>query len=128
MARVTLGLAVLLAVAVGVARPPTASASRSQLSIMEDDHLVLYSGSAVRDATLDQMQRLGVTTLHVLVIWRHLEPSPGSYSGWEPYDGVVASAQARGIRVLFTPTGPIPDWASECGRKVARRWICSPRV
>src|SRR3954463_10984214 len=141
MARLSLAITLLLVVVAGAALPTAASASRSQLSIMEDDHLVLYSGPAVRDSTLDQMHRLGVTTLQVLVIWRHLAPSPrssthpvfdandpASYSGWEPYDGVVASAQARGIRVLFTPTGPIPDWASECGRKVSRRWVCSPRV
>jgi hypothetical protein len=131
----------LIVVAAGAGLPAAAQASRSQLSVMEDDHLVLWSGVAARERALDDMQRLGVTTLHVLVIWRRLAPSagsrtrpafdaadPASYSGWEPFDGVVQSAQARGIRILFTPTGPVPDWASECGPRAARRWICSPRV
>jgi hypothetical protein len=135
--RVALACALLLAGAAGAALPATASASRSQLSVMEDDHLVLYSGPAVRERALDEMQRLGVSTLHVLVIWRKLAPAaarpadpgdPASYSGWEPYDELVQSAQARGIGVLMTPTAPMPDWASECSSRVERRWICKPRV
>jgi hypothetical protein len=134
--RVALACALLLAGAAGAALPAAAQASRSQLSVMEDDHLVLYSGPAVRERALDQMQRLGVTTLHVLVIWRRLAPAtrpadatdPASYGGWDPYDELVQSAQARGIGVLMTPTAPMPDWASECGPRVARRWICKPRA
>jgi hypothetical protein len=141
MARVALVSASLLAAVGGAVLPAAAEASRTQLSVMEDDHLVLWSGAATRERALDQMQRLGVTTLHVLVIWRRLAPAvssrthpvfdatdPASYSGWEPYDGVVQSAQSRGIRVLLTPTGPTPDWASECGRRAPKRWICNPRV
>jgi hypothetical protein len=137
-------VAVRLLLLVGVAAlvlPGVAHASRSQLSVMEDDHLVLYSGPATRERALDQMQRLGVTTLHVLVVWRHLAPAagsrthpvfdatePASYSGWQPFDDLVASAQARGIQILFTPTSPIPDWASECPRTAPKRWLCSPHV
>ena len=131
----------LIVVAAGAGLPAAAQASRSQLSVMEDDHLVLWSGAVARERALDEMQRLGVTTLHVLVIWRRLAPAPGSrtrpafdaadpasYAGWEPFDEAVQGAQARGIRVLLTPTGPVPEWASECGSRAVRRWICSPRV
>src|SRR5215210_7158972 len=52
---------------------------------------------------------------------------PGSYTGWSPYDEAIASAQARGIRVLMTPTGPTPDWASQCAPKATNRWRCRPR-
>jgi hypothetical protein len=95
----------------------------------------------MRERALDQMQRLGVTTLHSLVVWRKLAPAPGartrpafdaadpaSYSGWQPYDDLIASAQARGIEVLLTLTAPMPNWASQCAAGAARRWICSPRV
>jgi len=119
---------------------PSALASRTQLSIMQDDRLVLASGPAVRERALDEMQHLGVTTLHMLVVWRRLAPAagsrtrpafdatdPASYTGWEPYDDAIASAQARGIRVLLTPTGPTPNWASECAPTVTNRWRCRPR-
>ncbi len=133
--------AVVVTVVLMLVAAPAALASRTQLSVMEDDHLLLYSGDATREAALDQMQRLGVTTVHALVIWRRLAPQPGSstrpafdaadpaaYAGWEPYDGLVEGALARGIKVLLTPTGPMPDWASQCGRGAARRWVCRPRV
>jgi hypothetical protein len=115
--------------------------STSQLSIMQDDRLVLWSGAAIRERALDQMQRLGVTTLHSLVVWRKLAPAPSSrsrpafdaadpasYSGWEPYDELIQSAQARGIDVLLTLTAPMPNWASQCPAGAARRWVCNPRV
>jgi hypothetical protein len=127
------------AAALGLAATP-ALASRSQLSVIEDDHLLLYSGDATREAALDQMQRLGVTTIHTVVIWRHLAPQPkslarpafdatdpASYGGWGPYDALVQGAQARGMQVLMTPSSPMPEWASQCGRAAARRWVCKPR-
>src|SRR4051794_41603643 len=133
VAGVAVAIALLLAA-------PSALASRTQLSIMQDDRLVLASGSAVRERALDQMQHLGVTTLHMLVVWRRLAPAvgsrtrpafdatdPGLYTGWARYDEAIASAQARGIRVLMTPTGPTPNWASECAPKATNRWRCRPR-
>jgi hypothetical protein len=134
--RVALACALLLPGAAGATLPSAARASRSQLSVMEDDRLVLDSGPDVRERALDQMQRLGVTTLHVLVIWRKLAPAarpadqtdPAAYSGWDAYDAAIQGAQARGMTVLLTPTGPVPDWASECGRRAERRWVCKPRV
>jgi hypothetical protein len=108
---------------------------------MQDDRLVLWSGADTRERALDQMQRLGVTMLHSLVVWRKLAPAPSartrpafdarnpaSYSGWEPYDELIASAQARGIDVLLTLTAPMPNWASQCPAGAARRWVCGPRV
>jgi hypothetical protein len=130
----------VVATALAVAATP-ALASSSQLSVMEDDHLLLYSGDATREAALDQMQRLGVTTIHSLVIWRHLAPQatsytrpafdasdPASYGGWGPYDALVQGARARGMQVLLTPTAPAPAWASQCRRAAARRWLCKPRA
>ena len=138
MARIAVAAVLAAALATGAA---PALASSTQLSIMEDDHLLLYSGDAARERTLDEMQRLGVTTIHALVIWRHLAPQPtafvrpafdasdpASYGGWGPYDALVQGAQARGIGVLLTPTSPIPEWASQCPRNVRRRWTCKPRT
>ena len=41
-------------------------------------------------------------------------------------DSFVAGAQARGMQVLLTPTGPIPAWASRCGGSLANRRVCKP--
>jgi hypothetical protein len=139
MARVICVL--LLGAAVAAWAPvPAAHASASQLSIMQDDRLLLWSGPDARDRALDQMQRLGVTTIHSLVVWRKLAPAPAqstrpafdatdpaSYGSWAPYDGLVAGAQARGMDVLFTITGPVPNWASQCGARAPKRWLCTPR-
>ena len=38
----------------------------------------------------------------------------------------MAGAQARGLQVLLTPTGPIPAWASRCGGSLANRRVCKP--
>jgi hypothetical protein len=138
MARIA---AVALVVTALATAAPTAFASSSQLSVMEDDHLLLYSDDATREAALDQMQRLGVTTIRTLVMWRHLAPQPtalkrpafdatdpASYGGWAPYDALVQGARARSMQVLMTPTSPVPAWASECGRSAPRRWVCKPRA
>src|SRR5213078_4527683 len=93
-----------------------------------------------RATALDEMQRLGVTTIHALVVWSRLVPTrdaytrpagfdatdPSGYVNWAAYDDLVRGAQARGIQVLFTPTGPAPQWASTCARNVKRRGRCKP--
>ncbi|MEA2425519.1 MAG: hypothetical protein QOH13_1929 [Thermoleophilaceae bacterium] len=131
-----LTIAALLACAV-----PNAFAGRAQTSVFEDDHLLLNSGADVRDKTLDEVRALGADTIHTLVMWDKIAPAPDStskpafdaanpdaYSNWGQWDGLVASAQARGFKVLLTPTGRAPAWASECSGSVARRKTCSPRV
>jgi hypothetical protein len=133
-------LAVALATAIGLTAVP-AQASTSQRSVFEDDHLLLNSGDALREQTLDDIKALGADTIHVLVIWNKLAPAPNagtkpavdasdpnSYAGWGPWDAVVAGAQARGLKVLLTPTGPAPTWASLCKGSVTYRKRCSPRV
>ena len=41
-------------------------------------------------------------------------------------DSFVAGAQARGLEVLLTATGPIPAWASRCKGSVATLRTCKP--
>ena len=54
--------------------------------------------------------------------------NPGSYAArkWAPLDGLVAGAQARGLQLLLTPTGPGPAWASRCKGSVSKRHTCKP--
>ena len=39
-------------------------------------------------------------------------------SQWQAIDEIVRGSTQRGMRVLLTPAGPIPNWASESGRSV----------
>src|SRR5436305_5318597 len=139
MRRHALVLGAVVAAAVALAAAATAHANATQFSIMEDDHLLLWSGDSARDAALGEMHALGVTTVHVLVIWARVAPAPksyqrpavdltdpSSYGSWAPFDAVAAGAAARGMRVLFTPTGPVPAWASDCPRSAEHRSRCKP--
>jgi hypothetical protein len=130
-----------IATAVVMGSSPAAQASTTQSSVFEDDHLLLWSGDAMRAQALDEIKALGADTVHVLVMWNRLAPSPtastkpafdasdpNSYGGWGPWDAVVAGAQARGLKVLMSPTGRAPTWASECKGSVSYRQRCSPRV
>src|SRR3954451_3364409 len=96
-----------------------AAASRTQMSIFEDDHLLLFSGPQARDQALDEIRALGTRTVRVVVKWSLLAPSarsktrpgvsledPANYGSWVTLDGLVFAAQARGVRLLFPLTRP----------------------
>jgi hypothetical protein len=91
------------------------------------------------------MKALGADTVHVLVGWRRLAPSPDSrtkpagFDGSDPnaypagtfdtLDALVRQARADGLDVLLTPTASIPDWASRCSTSQARKghvYTCDP--
>jgi hypothetical protein len=124
-----LGLAAALAlVGCGGSRSrPHVSAGRPQLiSIFEDNGLMSNPVAA-----LDQLRRLGVQYVRVLVRWNSIAPSPSSAvapahfnasspasypaAGWAPYDAIVRDAAARHMGVLFDITGGAPQWATGPG-------------
>jgi hypothetical protein len=141
-----LALARLLAVALAAAAllaaaAPAAFASSRQISIFEDEGQLIESSDAVRQDALNQLQALGVDEIRAVVIWNRVAPSPFGlrrpavdlgdprfYPGWGPYDALVREAQARGMRVLLTPSGFAPAWASECRGSVKLRETCRPRA
>jgi hypothetical protein len=133
-------ISVLVAAALAAVASP-AAASRTQLSVIEDDHLFLDSGAQARERALNEARTLGATTVHVLVKWSRLAPEPRArtrppvdladpavYGDWSAVDGLVAGAHAHGMRVLLTAAGPGPVWAAECRLKGARPGTCLPRV
>jgi hypothetical protein len=139
--RTTGALACAAAVLACLAAPPAAPASRTQETIFQDDLLLVDSGSAVREQTLDRLQSLGVNTIRVFVPWAQVAPdaastarpafdatNPGAYPGgvWTPFDELLGSLQSRGLSAIVTPTSPIPAWASRCGGSVAARQSCRP--
>src|SRR4051812_33808046 len=113
----------LLAVAAACAAMPTAPAlaAPDQRSLIEDETLMLYSGPQVQAQALDEAKALGADVIRANAIWARYAPSPNSrrkpkrfdaknpraYPGLASVDGFVAGAQARGMQVLLTPTGPI---------------------
>lgn len=130
-----------LAAALALSGSVPARASSTQVSVFEDNNLLLSRGDATRDNTLDTLAAMGVDTVHVLVIWNRFAPQPlsftrpnfdatdpGGYVNWQPLDALVAGATARGMHVLLSPTGRAPAWASECKGSVSERQRCLPRA
>ena len=120
----------LTMVAALLAFAPAAYASTSQETVFEDDGLLQRSGTDVQSRALDDMKALGATTVRVLVGWRNLAPDPSAATPpagfdasnptaypvgtFDTLDALVRNADARGLDVLLTPTGAVPDWASQC--------------
>ena len=116
----------LLAAAVAVLAMPAAPAhaSHSQYTIFEAPREV--ADPALRDQTFDEIKRLGVTHVRALLYWNSVAPhrnskkppagfvasDPASGYDWSRYDAIIDAASARGIKVMFTITGPVPRWAT----------------
>jgi hypothetical protein len=134
--------AALAAAAVTVALPAApAVASRTQLSVFQDDEQLVLSGASARERTLDDMQELGADTVHSVVFWNKVAPIPlsrtrPSFNGadpaayppalWDAYDDLVRGATARGLDLILSPSSPMPAWASQCGGSLKLRKTCRP--
>src|SRR5215212_11334208 len=96
---------------------PTA-ANRNQESIFQDDGVLQLSGADAQKSALNQMKALGADTVHVLVGWRRIAPSPDSRSkpagfdasdpsaypagAFDTLDSLVKEARADDLDILFT--------------------------
>ncbi|MGH2980301.1 MAG: hypothetical protein ACRDLQ_11810 [Solirubrobacterales bacterium] len=125
--RAALALTAMLAVA--LALPGGAAASRSQWSMVEDHGYLVRSGPDVREATLTEAQALGADALRIEIKWSEVAPDPGAnsepsfdaadpsaYPGFESYDDLVKRATAKGFRIMITLAPDAPDWATAGGR------------
>jgi hypothetical protein len=138
-ARWRVALVALVALVAGLlAFAGEAHATKAQQSMFQDDRMLLNYGSGVQTAALNDMQALGVVIVHADVGWSRLAPKPNSKSvpkgvnlndpksysksRWAIIDSLVYGAQARGMRVLITPTAPGPVWATgkSCSRSERR--------
>ena len=121
-------LACLLLAAAVLLVPEAASASSSQLSVFQDDRELLGAvpGEDPADA-MAEIRNLGVDIVRTNVIYHKVyrtprdrrKPSgfdPADHTSprynWEPTDRLVRLAQANGIKVLMTITGPGPFFTS----------------
>ena len=128
----TLVVAALLALAA------PAQASTSQETIVQDDRMLLNFGIGVQNAAFDELDTLGVDTVHAVINWDRLAPKPSSktvpkgFDGkdpesynqarWAVIDGLVRQAHTRGIDLLLSPAGPGPLWANgKCSTAQRRR-------
>jgi hypothetical protein len=116
----------LAVLALGAALQPARSlASSSQYTSFEAPRELF--DPALRDATLDTIKGFGVDHLRQLVYWRDFAPAPdakrmpafdsadpAAYPAgtWDRLDALVAAAQARGMQLQLTLTGPVPRWAT----------------
>src|SRR4051794_25371321 len=131
------------AVACAAVAPTTpALAAPDQQSLIEDETLMLDSGPVAPAQALAEAKALGADVIRANVIWSRLAPAAGSKkkpkgfdgknpaaypaANFAPLDSFVSGAQARGMEVLLTATGPIPAWASKCKGSVANRRTCKP--
>lgn len=123
----------LVLLAAVLALPGAAQASENQLSIMQDDDLVVYRGDQVRDQTLARMKAIGVDAVRVTVLWsvvadkarstkarnrRFLRlgaDDPRAYPrlNWDKYDRLVRSCETFAIACYFNVTFPGPAWGHE---------------
>ena len=112
--------------------------------------MLMYSGPARADATLAELDELGVDRVRVSLHWANVAPErradlkdptdPGAYdaSEFDAIDHLVRQVQRHGISVLLTVTGPAPAWAgasaaptasaySQFVEMVGKRWSGSYR-
>ena len=114
--------------------PAAASASSAQSMTFEAPRELLDPGT--RDRTLQEIRDFGVDRIRVLVYWKDYAPAatskprpafdaadPNAYpaGAWDRLDGLFASAQARGVTVQLTLTGPVPRWATKTKRDYVTR-------
>jgi hypothetical protein len=115
------GLGAIAALGAVASLPATASASHSQLAIIQD-------GSDLSNpaAAFQEFRQLGANTVRVVVPWFQIAPSagatkkpkfdatnPNAYpaSNWGTFDNIVRAANADGIAIDFTLSGGAPKWA-----------------
>ena len=135
---VTGGRLVGIACALALAAAAPAGASPTQEALIQDDDQFLYNGPQRADESLDLVADLGVEWVRASIHWRNVAPDrredlpdPTDPAGYEDaeFDGVdhlLRAAEARGIKVLLTVTGPAPDWAVRRRPAPDRRAVHNP--
>lgn len=123
-ARLTVGLALVIAGVWLLYAPPRASANTGQIAMFQDDSQLL----AEPGPTLQQLRDLGVGVIRVSLHWENVAPAqrpstssaadPTAYPGWGIYDEIVQDARSDGIVVDFSLGGPAPRWAIGPGQPV----------
>ena len=105
----------------------SAQASKTQLSLFQDDGRLTSYAPDIRADALDKMQSMGVDIVKVTVHWRESSPhftsshrpsgdaSSPSFYNWGISPTLVEEIRARGMTPWLMLTQLGPDWASESG-------------
>lgn len=126
--RAPLATIAALALAVLVLLPSAASASPSQMSIIQDDATFVYGSGRDPEAAVAEAKLLGADAIRVFISWHSVAPgqdsrrrpagfdardpdSPGY--AWGLYDALVERARRHGLKLLIVLSPSIPYWASE---------------
>ncbi len=95
------------------------------MTVIEDSAVFLGLTERNPDTALREARALGADAVRMYVSWRRASPSPAQYSvpagfdpaktagyNWEPYDRLVRSARANGLKVIVSIGPAMPYWAS----------------
>ena len=123
----------LLATLAALALPSAASASKSQLSLIQDDRELLGGLSGQDPATsMAELKRLGVDAIRTNTIFYKIYKKPGQRKrpagfdasdsndpryDWSRTDRLLELARDNGIKVLMSISGPGPHFTSEAPGK-----------
>ncbi|WP_187369459.1 cellulase family glycosylhydrolase [Baekduia soli] len=108
-----------------LALPASAVAARDQRVLFEAPRELRSDDASLRARTLDEIQGFGVNWMRVVLYWKDVAPrpdtpalprfderDPASYD-WTVYDRMIREADARGMHLLITISGPVPRWATK---------------
>ena len=105
-----------------------ASASPTQLTIMQDDAVFLGASPHDPERAMADAKALGVDVVRVFVQWSRVAPQPNSRErpagfdpsnpdspgyDWKVYDELVERARRHRMKLYFTLSPPLPFWASQ---------------
>ncbi len=118
----------LLALVALAALPSAASAGARQMSIVEDDAILLGLTKHDPDKAMAEVKYLGADAVRVFVVWGRTAPGaksrtvPAGFDGadpnsagydWTIYDQFIQRARRHGLKVILSLSGgAIPYWAS----------------
>jgi hypothetical protein len=115
-----------------LAAPRAAHASHGQPTIFDAPRELRSDDPALRAGAIAEIRDLGATWVRVIVPWNLVAPHPGrkhrpSFSekdpaaySWFVFDRIVTEARGAGLKVLMTPSGPAPRWATLGGASTTR--------
>ena len=119
---------VLTLLAALVLLPSAASASPTQMSILQDDATFVFGSGRDPEAAMAEAKAIGADAIRVFVTWHSVSPGqdsrrrPAGFDAGDPdspgyqwgmYDAVVDRARRNGLKVLMVLSPSIPYWASE---------------
>ena len=119
---------VLTLLAALVLLPSAASASPTQMSILQDDATFVFGSGRDPEAAMAEAKAIGADAIRVFVTWHSVSPGqdsrrrPAGFDAGDPdspgyqwgmYDAVVDRARRNGLKVLMVLSPSIPYCASE---------------